>query len=273
MQPPDPIQVRFYGKSGPWVVLLHGGPGAPGEMAPVARRLGHRFRVLEPFEHTSGDVPLTVARHVADLAEVLREPLREGPVRLVGFSWGAMLALAYAARRPGDVDRLVLIGCGTFDRRSREAYVARMAQRMSADDRRRIQSIEARLAVETHRGRRNALFAELGSVYARVQSFEPLAISSEETLPCDEAGFRETWEDALSLQERGVQPAEFTRIRAPVVMIHGDEDPHPGPLIHESLARFIPDVAYRELPRCGHKPWIEREARDGFFELLTECLG
>ena len=56
-------------------------------------------------------------------------------------------------------------------------------------------------------------------------------------------------------------------------MIHGDEDPHPGPLIHESLARFIPDIEYRELLRCGHKPWIERQASDAFYELLTGCLG
>jgi len=273
MQPLDPIPVRFYGENGPWVVVLHGGPGAPGEMAPVARRLGQRFRVLEPLQRTRGEVPLTVARHVADLAEVLREPVQEGPVRVVGFSWGAMLALAYAARRPGDVDRLVLVGCGTFDRHSREVFERRMAERTSPDQRRRIECLEARLAVETDRQRRNALFAQLGAVYGRVQAFEPLATDAEETLSCDEVGFRQTWDDALSLQARGVQPAEFAEIRAPVVMIHGKEDPHPGPLIHESLARFIPHIKYRELPRCGHKPWIERQASDAFYELLTERLG
>ena len=65
------------------------------------------------------------------------------------------------------------------------------------------------------------------------------------------AGFRETWDDALSLQARGVQPAEFTRIQAPVTMIHGDEDPHPGRMIYDSLAPFLRNVQYREVSRCG----------------------
>ncbi len=42
------MQIRTYGTSGPLVVVLHGGPGAPGYMAPVARGLADSFRVLFP---------------------------------------------------------------------------------------------------------------------------------------------------------------------------------------------------------------------------------
>ncbi len=93
-QPLAPISVRHYGERGSYLVLLHGRPGVQGETAPVAWCLSDRFQVLEPLQRTSGVVPLTVARHVADLHEVLR-----GPVRLVGFSWGAMLALTEAKDR------------------------------------------------------------------------------------------------------------------------------------------------------------------------------
>lgn len=58
-----------------------------------------------------------------------------------------------------------------------------------------------------------------------------------------------------------------------ITMIHGNLDPHPGPMIFESLAPFIDDLQYLELQPCGHTPWLEEEARDDFFELLTECLG
>jgi len=272
-QPLAPISVRHYGEHGLYLVLLHGGPGAPGEMAPVARRLSNRFRVLEPLQRTSGGAPLTVARHVADLHEALRGPLREGPVRLAGFSWGAMLALTYAARHPAGVERLILIGCGTFDRRCRDVYQTCIAERMSADEARCIEDIEAQLSMETDLRRRNELFAEFGVIYERIQSCELLASESAEELPCDEANFRQTWADAVSLQEQGVQPAEFARIEGSVAMIHGCEDPHPGRLIHESLMPFIRNIQYHELLRCGHKPWIEREAKDRFYELLTACLG
>ena len=73
------IQVREYGTSGPMVLVLHGGPGAPGGMAPLARRLADSVRVLEPLQRGSGGEPLTVARHVADLHELVES--RCGDVR------------------------------------------------------------------------------------------------------------------------------------------------------------------------------------------------
>ena len=273
MQPSRPIEIRFCGENGPFVVLVHGGPGAAGQMGAVGRRLSGRFRVVEPLQRASGVVPLTVAQHVADLCEVLRGPLEEGPVRLVGFSWGAMLALTYAARYPTQVERLILIGCGTFDRRAREAYEAAMTERMDADLRRRFEELTVRLAGETDRRRRDKLFAEFGSLCTRIQAFDPLASESEEEMLYDEVGFRETWSDAVSLQEQGIQPAEFAAVKAPVTMIHGDADPHPGRLIFESLEPIISNIQYRELSRCGHTPWIERHAKEAFYELLGECLG
>ncbi|MCD4693715.1 MAG: alpha/beta hydrolase [Calditrichales bacterium] len=271
MKPSNLIQVRSYGTGGSYVVLLHGGPGAPGDIAPLARHLQNRFRVLEPLQRISGGVPLTVAGHVADLYDVLRDPVQESPIRLVGHSWGAMLALTYAARYPAEIDRVVIIGCGTFDNRSRETYQNSMAQRMDPDTQRRINSLKAQLANEKDRQRRNELFTKFGAIYTRIQSFNPFP-AKPNVLDCDEGGYRETWKDALSLQERGVQPAEFTRIQSPVIMIHGDDDPHPGSLIYKSLTPFIPNIQYRELPRCGHTPWIEREAKDRFYEILFECL-
>jgi len=251
------IQVRSYGNKGPYVVLLHGGPGAPGEMAPVGRFLSDRFRVLEPLQRLSGDVQLTVDRHVQDLHDVLRCPLRKGPVSLVGFSWGAMLALTYAARYPDDIERLILIGCGTFDRRSREVYQNSMEKRMDANDRHSIDNLVVMLASEEDPVRRNGLFAQFGNIYTHIQSCNPLPVGSE-VLVYDEAGFRQTWNDVLSVQDKGVQPAEFEKINARVTMIHGDSDPHPGKLIYESLEPFIRDLRYREIQRCGHIPWIER---------------
>jgi pimeloyl-ACP methyl ester carboxylesterase len=108
------IRVREYGISGPFVTVLHGGPGAPGYMAPVARRLGDRWQVLEPFQRGSGQETLSVAWHVADLHDVVTSRCDNRRVALVGHSWGAMLALAYAAQQADRVACVVLIGPGTF---------------------------------------------------------------------------------------------------------------------------------------------------------------
>jgi pimeloyl-ACP methyl ester carboxylesterase len=217
-------------------------------------------------------MPLTVATHVADLHQILGESLKTESTRLVGFSWGAMLALTYAARHPARVDRVIAIGCGTFDADTRSVYEARMAERMNGPTRHRMDEIQAALASEKDQHRRDAMFAELGCICTRLQAFDPIETDSPESLRCDEKAFRETWTDAVALQEQRVQPAEFSRITAPVTMIHGDADPHPGRLIHASLTPFIRDIRYIEVPRCGHKPWIERHAAEAFDAVLVECL-
>ncbi|MGC2445295.1 alpha/beta fold hydrolase, partial [Candidatus Binatus sp.] len=62
------LKVRSYGGTGPAVIVVHGGPGGCGSMAPVARGIDDLLRVLEPFQSASS---ATVADHVADLHEVV----------------------------------------------------------------------------------------------------------------------------------------------------------------------------------------------------------
>ena len=135
------VRLRQYGTSGPLVVVLHGGPGTPGGMAPVARELADSFPVLEPLQRGSGGEPLTVARHVEDLHELVESLDGGDRPALVGHSWGAMLALAYAAAHPGHAAALVLIGCGTFDREARARMLATREERMDGSMRRRMERL------------------------------------------------------------------------------------------------------------------------------------
>jgi len=239
------LHVRQYGAAGPLVILLHGGPGAPGHMAAVARGLAGRFRVLEPFQRPSGGEPLTVARHAADLDELVA-----GRAALAGSSWGAMLALAYAAEHPERAGPLALIGCGTFDERSRARMREVLDERLTPETRRRLEALDP-----------------VESLY----SFDPVD-EPDESEPVDARAHRETWEDMLRLQREGVYPAAFRAIRSPVLMLHGGYDPHPGRMIRDSLAPYLPQLEYHEWERCGHYPWREKAVREEFFALLGDWL-
>jgi hypothetical protein len=46
-------ELRKHGKQPFLVVVIHGGPGAPGEMYPVARRLSKTTGVLESLQSKS----------------------------------------------------------------------------------------------------------------------------------------------------------------------------------------------------------------------------
>ncbi|MCX5736890.1 MAG: alpha/beta fold hydrolase [Proteobacteria bacterium] len=132
------LRVRTYGTTGPIVLVLHGGPGAPGYMAPVARGLADAFRVVEPFQRPSGGETLTVARHVADLHGLILSLGAGARPALVGHSWGAMLALAFAADHPEAAGPIVLVGCGTFDAASRAHYRATVDARIGAEAKARL---------------------------------------------------------------------------------------------------------------------------------------
>lgn len=104
--------------------MLHGGPGAPGDLASLARRLAERYTVLEPLQRRSGGAALTVARHVDDLEQLLAERCGDTRPIVLGHSWGAMLALAHGAAHPQRAAALVLVSCGTFDEASRVDLIA-----------------------------------------------------------------------------------------------------------------------------------------------------
>jgi len=264
----DLPRARRYGTRGPWVVVVHGGPGAPGSMAPVARELSDEFRVLEPFEERAGEVPVTVASLVAGMHACIVDACGTQPL-LVGHSWGAMLALAFAAEHPQAAGALALVGCGTFDAAARREFEANVAARLTGPARAGLARLRDAPA-DTRRDadlrlRRTAQL--LLAVYAH-----DLATSDDETVVVDSIGHGQAWRDMLRLQEEGALPRRFSAIRAPVLMIHGAADPHPGRRIRDGLAPHLPQLEYAELPDCGHHPWLERRARAPFFALLRAWL-
>jgi len=265
MTSPSPVFTREYGTAGPCVAVLHGGPGAPGYMAPVARGLADAFRVLEPFQRGSGTVPLTVDQHVADLKELLGRHWPGERPSLVGHSWGAMLALCFAAAHPELAGAVVLIGCGTFDAAARRQLQATRNERLGCEVQLRLEQLSRNCPDP------DARLREFARVLQTCDSVD-LIDCPDESEPCDARAAEQTWADMLRLQAEGVYPAAFASIRCPVLMLHGADDPHPGRLILAGLKPHIPHIEFEELARCGHYPWLERAARDDFDRRLRAWL-
>lgn len=266
------MHIRGHGKSGPLVIVLHGGPAAAGEAAPIARGLADSFRVLEPWQRGSGDEPLTVARHVEDLHELVEEHVGGHGARpaLVGESWGAMLALAYAAAHPAEVGPIVLVGCGTFDTAARARLVETLEERTDEDLRRRLEQLPKLIPDEEERLRKR--YELMSSLYDFDADSSHGEGQDDDVPPFDVEAHRETWHDMVRLQEEGVYPAAFAAIESPVLMIHGAYDPHPGRMIRAGLEPHVGRLEYHELERCGHSPWREKHARDEFFTTMQDWL-
>jgi len=74
--------LRLYGDQPFRVAVVHGGPGAAGEMVPVARELARARGVLEPLQTKA-----SVAGQIEELRTVL-EASADLPTTLIGHSWG-----------------------------------------------------------------------------------------------------------------------------------------------------------------------------------------
>jgi len=109
------VRLRYYvGGEGAPLVLVHGLGGAASNWVGVAPHLAERFRVLVPdLPGHAGSSPLPAAETLDPYAERVRElAVQEGmlPAALVGHSFGGLVALRFALRRPQDVRALVLAG-------------------------------------------------------------------------------------------------------------------------------------------------------------------
>ncbi len=250
------LSCREYGEAGERAIVLHGGPAAAGSVEPVARELGRYCRVVEPFQREAGEAKLTVDAHVEDLHDLIKIKCQEEKPTLVGHSWGAMLALAYAASYGDSVSRLILVGCGTFDNASRAEFRARHKKLMTEGKQRQISEIEA-IANVDEKSKQLAHFYDELYAYEMIEGDRP-------AVRFDFESHIQSWNDMVRQQEMGVYPQAFSKIKNLVVMIHGQFDPHPGRLIFENLRQYVGQLEYIDLEMCGHSPWEEKSARDEF---------
>jgi pimeloyl-ACP methyl ester carboxylesterase len=261
MQNGTGMNVRIYGDAPYKTAVLHGGPGAPGYMAPVARELAQTIGVIEPLQtkdSLDGQIE-ELQRQLTAHADI--------PVALIGSSWGAVLALFVASRAPELVRKLILIGSAVFDaENSSRIENIRMAR---LDDQRRRRYAEIMSEMETASARdRQRLMSEWGEMLFDADVYDPLTVDLE-IIEVQHDVFAKVWSDFVVLRDRpGYLNEEFSKIKASAVVIHGEYDPHPIEGIRPFLEHCMSGVRFYMLPRCGHYPWIERNARDTFFEIL-----
>ncbi|WP_197522266.1 alpha/beta fold hydrolase [Occultella aeris] len=240
------------GADHPAVILVHGGPGLWDYLEPVGALLAglttvHRYDQRGCGRSSASEV-LTMERFVADLDE-LRIAFGHERVVVIGHSFGATLALAYAGTHPDRVAGLgYLDGTGIGDwRTASRAEEARRrmpwAERFAALDGR-----ERTRAEETEWRR-----IQWASDYADPAAGYDLA-----------RGMAEAPHEINRVANRSLmafgdadQIAWAATAGCPITFVHGTADPRPA----ENVVAL---AAYAHLPRkrivsgAGHLPWVEQ---------------
>jgi len=224
---------RKYGSAPFRVAVIHGGPGGAGEVAPVARELSAERGILEPLQ---------TAMSVSGQAEELKLLLENNaglPVILIGYSWGAWLSIILAAKYPSLAAKLILVGSGPFEAKDADATSRTRLDRMKKD-------------------------------YVP-DAYNPIDGPDEETDFRPDI-FKSVWKEAAELRKSGKLIEIVKDVRCPVVAIHGDYDPHPAEGVRRPLSAILKDFRFILLEHCGHKPWIEKAARERFYSVLRDEL-
>ncbi len=242
------------GGHGPHLLLLHGftGRGAGwGPHLPALRRASTTIQV-DLLGHGCSDAPADPARHAVerqadDLAEILSR-VATGPADVIGYSFGARVALMLAIAAPAAIRRLVL--------ESPSAGVADPGERSQ-----RRASDEA-LAIEIERD----------GIGAFVDGWEKLPLfATQGSMP--EARRRRLHADrlrnsagGLAASLRGAGQGAMTpfhgrlhEVTAPVLVVCGALDPVRRR--SELVAAGIPGAELQFVARAGHAPHIESPAR------------
>lgn len=249
---------RVYGNKPYYVAVIHGGPGAPGEMAPVARELSLSTGVLEPLQTTE-----TVEGQMEELKGVL-ETQGTAPFILVGFSWGAWLGYMLASAYPFLVKKLILISSGPFEEEYTHQTMETRLNRLDETEKKEVLFLLATLNSPTSN---SGCFARFGELMNKADSYD-LLTDETEVMFSNPNIYRGVWEQASKLRSNGELIKMGTSIKCPVVAIHGDHDPHPAEGVRVPLSHVLQDFRFTLLEKCGHRPWLERHARDDFYRIL-----
>ncbi|GAA4055269.1 alpha/beta fold hydrolase [Nonomuraea soli] len=223
---------------GPAVLLLHSGVTDrrmwDGQVQPL---VDAGYRVVRPDLRGFGDTPLPPhtfdnADDVAGLLDFLN--IRQ--VTLVGSSYGGEVALEVAARWPGLVDGLVLLGSALPGHAP---------------------SFELQLV-----GEREEALVEAGDLQGAAQLMVDTFLGPDADAAAGQAVLRMQMR-AYELQTaagggRAKNPFELAAIKAPTLVVSGAHDLDDFRQIATHVASQIADAYHVELPWAGHLPSLER---------------
>ncbi|WP_264212846.1 alpha/beta fold hydrolase [Leisingera thetidis] len=228
----------------------------------MAQELAARgYGVLEPWQSAA-----SVGGQICELRLQL-EAACATPAVLIGFSWGAWLACLLAARHPGLVSKLVLAGCPPFEAGFAAQIAAARQARLLPEEWQELTALLCGGGMDTAAGLARAL-----QLLDKAEAYALLPDLPRPPLCFDRGIFGSVWAEAAELRRSGTLLREAARIRCPVLALHGDHDPHPAAGVEQPLRKILPDLRFRLLQRCGHKPWIETHARADFFQALEDAL-
>jgi len=250
------LAARITGAGEP-LVLVHGGMGSWNHWTRNIDALAGRFTLHLLDMPGYGDSPVVAKDtpnddYVALVAAAVAEIARKQPVKLAGFSFGAVIAALCAASLGTRVSGLSLLGAGGFGRSPVALDLRQFPPEASGQGSLR-KVLRHNLAV--------LMIADPGNI-------------TEEAVDLHLANVRRTRFDGRHFSLSNIMPPTLARILCPVQMIWGERDVlvYPDVRARADTARAArSDVRVDLIPHAGH--WVQFEAPGPVNRAMLQFLG
>ncbi len=257
------------------IVFLNGGPGANvDDLIPAAEFVPASYQRLFYEQRGTGRSKLAAPsqdnlslRIVVDDLEALRIHLKLDRLLLFGHSWGGMLAMAYAAKYPQRVDRLILVGPGGPTLEFLDWFSDNITARMRPEDIAAVDYWEAaakrgvapdKVMLEIVRAMMPAYFFDRAKgVTAASRLADGMMHDQVNTV---------LWADLRNGYD--LRP-QLRKLNRPVLILQGHQDPM-GHKTAEEIHGLIRGSRLTYIARCGHVPWLEQP--DVFRSAIADFL-
>jgi non-heme chloroperoxidase len=255
------------GKGEP-LILLHGGQGDYRSWPQQMEALAPRYRVISYSRryHYPNTNPLTASDHsalidAADLAALIAE-LRLGPVHLVGTSYGAFTALAFAVEHPELVRSLVLAEPPIL------RWVAH-TERGGTLFKEFMTGVQQPAAKAFASGNDEAAMRIFIDAFDGVGTFAALS-AERRTVVLQNAGFFKAGTSS-SDPFPNLPKERVRRLRMPILIVRGDGTDELHRLVTEEVGRVVPDAERVTIPQAGHGS--PRQNPQAFNAAMLDFLG
>jgi proline iminopeptidase len=251
-------------KDAPRLLVLHGGPGADHcYLLPQMLHLGEQYDLLFYDQRGGGRsktnalTPVTWQTHVEDLAAVVAE-FSLDPLSIVGYSWGAMLALLHAIEQRRNPhlrapERLALINPAPLTREYRRQFEEEFVRRQQSPE---IQELREELAASGLKEKDPAAYRQRAFELGVAGYFaDPRKASDLTPFRVVARVQQSVWESLGNFD----LIRDLKGIKIPSVIIHGRDDPIPLASSVEAARALGTNVVV--LDECGHVPYVEQPQR------------
>lgn len=253
--------VRLYGEEPYKVVLVHGGPGAIGSLKGFAEELSELSK--------TGVVEAIQSKYSIDeLIEELYCQIKDNgsdKVSLIGHSWGAWLVALFAEKYPEMIDNVVLVGSGPLEDKYVSEIGARRFKNLSEED----------SAVFKRLNKNEATDEDMKRIPQILEKSDNYCLENREKHRADKTDsemHNKVWSEAAKLRSSGELMKCFKNIKRRLYLIQGGYDPHPVNGVMIPLQENGVQCETHILEKCGHSPFMEKYAKEEFYNIMLRII-